>query len=65
MARMLRKLTVIATAAGAARQYAKAHPDKVNKWAAQAGNFIDKRTKGKFHDRITSAVNKVQSTTTS
>lgn len=61
MARMLRRLTVIATAAGAASQYAKAHPDKVNKWAAQAGHFIDKRTKGKYHDRITTAVNKIKS----
>jgi hypothetical protein len=57
MARMLRRLTVIATAAGAARQYAK--------WAAQAGHFLDKSTKGKYHDRITSAVNKVRSSITS
>jgi hypothetical protein len=62
---MLRRLTVIATAAGAARQYAKAHPDTVNKWAAQAGHFLDKSTKGKYHDRITSAVNKVRSSITS
>lgn len=65
MARMLRRLTVIATAAGAARQYAKAHPDKVNKWAAQAGLFLDRRTKGRYHDRITTAVDKIRSATTS
>lgn len=64
MARMLRRLTVIATAAGAANRYVKAHPDKVNKWAAQAGHFIDKRTKGKYHDRVTAVLNKIQSTTT-
>jgi hypothetical protein len=65
MARMLRKLTVIATAAGAATRYARSHPDQVNKWAAQAGDFLDKRTKGKYHDRITAAVGKLRSAITS
>lgn len=63
MARLLRKLTFVAGAAGAATQYAKKHPDKINKWAEQAGQFIDKRTKGKYHHQITGAVQKVQSAT--
>ena len=63
MARMLRKLTVLAAAAGAASRYAKSHPDQVNKWAAQAGHFLDQRTKGKYHDRIATAVDKIRSAT--
>ena len=63
MARLLRKLTVVAGAAGVAGRYAKNHPDKVNKWAEQAGQFIDKRTKGKFHNKITGAIQKVHSAT--
>jgi hypothetical protein len=64
MARLLRKLTVVAGAAGAAGQYAKKHPDKVNRWAVRAGDFIDKRTKGKYHNRIQGALQKVRSATT-
>jgi hypothetical protein len=65
MARLLRKLTVVAGAASAARTYAKEHPDKVNRWAEQAGKFIDKRTKGKFRSQIKGAVKKVRSVTSS
>lgn len=65
MARTLRRVAVLASAAGAATQYAKAHPDKVNKWAAQAGEFVDKRTKGRYHDRITAVLNKIRSATRS
>jgi hypothetical protein len=63
MARLLRKLTVVAGAAGVAGRYAKNHPDKVNNWAEKAGEFIDKRTKGKYHNKITDAVQKVHSAT--
>jgi hypothetical protein len=64
MARLLRKLTVVAGAAGAASQYAKKHPDQVNRWAEKAGTFIDKRTKGKYRKQISGAVQKVRSATT-
>jgi hypothetical protein len=63
MARLLRKLTVVAGAAGVAGRYAKNHPDKVNNWAEKAGRFIDQRTKGKYHNKITGAVQKVHSAT--
>lgn len=63
MARMLRKLGVVAGAVGAARQYAKKHPDKVGRWAQKAGTFLDRRTKGKYHNKIDSAVRKAQSAT--
>jgi MT0933-like antitoxin protein len=65
MARLLRKLTVVAGAAGAATQYAKKHPDQVNRWAEKAGQFIDKTTKGKYRKQINGAVRKVRSATTS
>lgn len=60
---LLRKLTVLAGAAEAARRYARSHPDKVNRWAEKAGDFVDKRTKGKYHKKINSAVRKVHTST--
>jgi hypothetical protein len=59
----LRKLTVVAGAAEAARRFAKKNPDKISKMADQAGRFVDERTKGKYHDRISNAVRKVHQAT--
>jgi len=56
---LLKRLTAIAGTAAAARSYVRKHPDKVNKAAAKAGQFIDKRTKGKYHHQIDNAVRKV------
>jgi hypothetical protein len=55
----LKRLTAIAGTAAAARSYIRKNPDKVNKMAASAAKFIDKRTKGKYHKQIDSAVRKV------
>ena len=60
---LLRRLTAIAGTAAAARSYVRKHPDKVNKAAAKAGQFIDKRTKGKYHHQIDNAVRKVHTMT--
>jgi hypothetical protein len=60
---LLRRLTVLATAAGAAQQYIKRNPEKVNRMAAKAGQFVDKRTKGKYHSQIDGVVRKVRQTT--
>jgi hypothetical protein len=59
----LKKLTAIAGTAAAARSYVRKNPDKVNKMAVKAGHFIDKRTKGKYHDKIDIAMRKVASMT--
>lgn len=59
----LKRLTAIAGTAAAARSYVKKHPDQVNKMAAKAGQFIDKRTKGKYHSQIDNAVRKVHTMT--
>ncbi len=59
----LKKLTAIAGTAAAATNYVRKHPDQVNKAAAKAGDFIDKRTKGKYHDKIDNAVRKVATMT--
>jgi antitoxin protein of toxin-antitoxin system len=59
----LKKLTAIAGTAAAARSYVKKHPDQVNKVAAKAGQFIDRRTKGKYHSQIDNAVRKVHNMT--
>jgi len=60
---LLRKLTALAGTAAAARAYVRKNPDKVNKMAAKAGSFIDKRTKGKYHGKIDNAVHKVNDAT--
>ncbi|GAA4430589.1 hypothetical protein GCM10023148_35450 [Actinokineospora soli] len=59
---LIKRLTALAGAAAAATKYAKKHPDKVDRWAAKAGQVIDRRTGGKYHDKIGSAVRKVQDT---
>jgi len=59
----MKRLTAIAGTAAAARSYIRKNPDKVAKMAAKAGQFIDKRTKGKYHHQIDSAVRKVHSMT--
>lgn len=60
---MLKKLTALAGTAAAARSYVRKNPDKVNRMAAKAGQFIDKRTKGKYHTQIDNAVRKVNTMT--
>jgi nitrous oxide reductase accessory protein NosL len=59
--RLLRKLTVLAGAAEAARRFARKNPEKVAKFAESAGRFVDKRTHGKYHHQIDSALRKVRS----
>lgn len=60
MARLFRKLTVLAGAAEAARRYAKNNPEKVARMAENAGRFVDKKTHGKYHSKIEDAVRKVK-----
>lgn len=60
---LFRKLTVLAGAAEAARRYAKKNPDKIARAADQAGRFIDRRTKGRYHGKIDQAVRKVHAAT--
>jgi hypothetical protein len=59
----LKRLTAIAGTAAAARSYIRKNPDKVNKAAEKAGQFINKRTKGKYHQHIDTAVRKVATMT--
>ncbi|SDD63529.1 antitoxin [Actinokineospora iranica] len=61
---LLKKLTALAGAAAAARKYAQKNPEKVNRLATKAGQFVDQRTKGKYHRQIDGAVRKVQSAAT-
>jgi ABC-type transporter Mla subunit MlaD len=58
-----KKLTALAGTAAAARSYIKRNPEKVNRMAAKAGAFVDKRTKGKYHHQIDNALHKVRNAT--
>jgi hypothetical protein len=60
---LLRRLTAIAGTAAAARSYARKNPDKVNRMASKAGQFINKRTNGKYNRQVDSAVRKVRAMT--
>jgi hypothetical protein len=60
MARLFRKVAVLAGAAEAARRYARKNPEKVARMAENAGRFVDKQTKGKYHSRIENTVRKVK-----
>ncbi|MFC4082118.1 antitoxin [Amycolatopsis samaneae] len=55
----LKKLTVVAGAATAARAYAKKNPEKVNEFVGKAASFVDKKTNGKYREQIGGAVRKV------
>ncbi|WP_441296351.1 antitoxin [Amycolatopsis sp. CA-126428] len=59
----MKKLTMLAGAAGAARAYAKKNPEKVNQAVGKAAKFVDGKTKGKYHQQIAGAVRKVNSVT--
>lgn len=59
---LLRKLTVLAGAAEAARRYARRHPDKVNNMVEKVGRFVDKRTNGRFRGKIKGVTRKARIT---
>lgn len=49
---LFKKLAVLATAAEAARRYAKSNPEKAGKYLDQAADFVNKQTKGKYAGQI-------------
>jgi hypothetical protein len=60
---LIRRFAALASAAAAARSYARRHPDKVNGAAAKVGKFVDTKTKGKYRRQIDSAHGKVRAFT--
>ncbi|OLT17612.1 hypothetical protein BJF78_12440 [Pseudonocardia sp. CNS-139] len=52
---LFRRLAVLATAAEAARRYAKSNPDKAARLVDQAAQFVDKQTKGRYSGQIRGA----------
>ena len=42
-----------------AQSYVQRNPDKVAKYADKAGDFVNKRTKGKYAGQIDGALNKL------
>jgi hypothetical protein len=57
---LFRRLATLATAAEAARRYAKKNPDKAGKVLDQAAAFVDKQTKGKYRSQIDGATRKAK-----
>ena len=60
---IFKRLAALASAGAAARAYAKRNPDKVNRMASKAGDFLDKQTKGKYRNQIDGAKRRVRSFT--
>jgi hypothetical protein len=58
---LFKKLATLATAAEAARRYAKSNPDKAGKYLDQAAAFVDKQTKGKYRTQIDGVAKKAKS----
>lgn len=57
---LMRRLATIATAAEAARRYAKSNPDKAGKYLDQAAAFVDKQTKGRYRTQIDGVARKAK-----
>lgn len=57
---LMRRLATIATAAEAARRYAKNNPDKAGKYLDQAAAFVDKQTKGRYRTQIDGVARKAK-----
>lgn len=57
---LFKRLAMLATAAEAARRYAKSNPDKASKYLDQAASFVDKQTKGKYSGQIRGATDKAK-----
>jgi hypothetical protein len=57
---LIKRLALLATAAEAARRYAKSNPDKAAKYLDQAASFVDKQTKGKYSGQIRGAADKAK-----
>jgi hypothetical protein len=58
---LFKKLATLATAAAAARSYAKKNPDQASKYVDHAAQFVNKQTKGKYTSQISGAAGKVKS----
>jgi len=56
----LRKIAVLGAAAEAARRYARNNPEKADRYVAQASEFADRRTKGKYSRQIDSLARKAR-----
>lgn len=48
---------------GKAQSYAQKNPEKVTKYADKAGSFVNRKTNGKYADKVDGALNKVESFT--
>lgn len=57
---LFKKLATLATAAEAARRYAKKNPDKAAKYLDRAARFVDKQTKGKYAGQISGVAKKAK-----
>lgn len=58
---LFKKLATLATAAEAARRYAKKNPDKAARYLDQAARFVDKQTKGRYSGQISGVARKARS----
>lgn len=56
----LGKITLLATAAEAARQWARNNPDKASGYIDKAGQTVNRKTGGKYTKQVTGATAKAK-----
>jgi hypothetical protein len=60
---LMRRVAALAATVAAARQYARQNPEKVNRYADQAAEFVNSRTAGRYRRQIDSALRQVRKET--
>ncbi|HEY2059728.1 MAG TPA: antitoxin [Amycolatopsis sp.] len=60
---LMKRLAILAGAAGVVQSYARKNPEKVNHVVGKAATFVDEKTKGKYHSQLSGAVRKVSDVT--
>ena len=52
---LMRRVAAVGAAVAAARQYAREHPEQVNRYADRAASFVDRRTRGRYRRQLDAA----------
>ncbi|GAA4803420.1 antitoxin [Actinomycetospora chlora] len=60
---LMRRVAALGAAVAAARRYARQNPEKVNRYADQAAEFVNSRTGGRYRKHVDSAVRQVRKQT--
>ena len=60
---LVRRLATVGAAVAAARSYARQNPEKVNRYADKAAEFVNQRTNGKYRKHVDTALRQIRKET--